>query len=155
MKLYLLRHATPNSAEVDPERGLSQTGIAEATKLSEMLQRMTNLEVKVLLHSGKKRAQEKAEIVAKGMLPMPKIMPANNLEPNGNVEVWVERALVMEENVMLVGHLPHLGRLSACLLAGDEAHEVINFQTGTLACLRRYPEGAWRLEWLLNPGILR
>jgi len=155
MKLYLLRHASANDANTDPERGLSEQGSAEATRMAEMLQQMTNLEVKVVLHSGKKRAQETAEIVAGAMLPTPKVMLGNNLEPNGDVQVWVERALVMEENVLLVGHLPHLGRLAACLLSQDENKEVFAFRTATMACLQRHSGGDWTLNWLLDPSVLR
>ncbi|MFH2056877.1 MAG: phosphohistidine phosphatase SixA [bacterium] len=155
MKLYLLRHATANEADIDPERGLSAVGVAEANRMVAVLGQFTNLEVKVVLHSGKKRAQQTAEIISTGMLPTPKIMTANNLEPNGDVEVWVERALTMEENVMLVGHLPHLGRLAACLLTRDENKEVFGFRTATLACLERHSGGSWSLNWLLDPSILR
>ncbi len=155
MKLYLLRHAQANSPAVDPEKGLSPEGVAQAKKMSEIVPQLANLEVKVVLHSGKQRALQTAEIMAENMMPNPRIMQANNLEPEGDVQVWVERALTSEENVMLVGHLPHLGRLAACLLSRDESREVFDFTTATLACLVRDSDGDWCLDWLLRPKVLR
>ncbi len=155
MKLYLLRHAQANSPAVDPEKGLSPEGVAQAKKMSESVSQLANLEVKVVLYSSKQRARQTAEIMVEKMLPAPRIMQTNNLEPEGDVQVWVERALTSEENVMLVGHLPHLGRLAACLLSRDESKEVVEFTTATLACLVRDSDGNWHLDWLLRPDAIR
>ena len=82
-------------------------------------------------------------------------MPGNNLEPKADPTVWMERALLMEEDVMLVGHLPHLGRLAACLVNRDENKEALTFATATLACLSRTTSSTWQVEWLVSPETVK
>ena len=51
---------------------------------------------------------------------------------------------------MVVGHLPHLGRLAAALVTGDPAREVIRFGTGTIAALTRTDRG-WLVRSVIGP----
>ncbi|MGH2376556.1 MAG: hypothetical protein ACRDIC_24240 [bacterium] len=55
---------------------------------------------------------------------------------------------------MLVGHLPHLGRLASLLLVGTAERAVIRFQMGGVVCLARDDSGAWALEWMLVPELV-
>ena len=54
--------------------------------------------------------------------------------------------------LMLVGHLPHMGRLASLLLAADPGKEIIAFRMGGIVCLSR-EEGGWRLRWMLTPEV--
>ena len=81
-------------------------------------------------------------------------MLANGLDPNDDVSVWVDRALLMEEDVMLVGHLPHLGNLASCLVHRDESKEVVQFSPATLLCLERDRDGTWSETMMLKPEEL-
>ena len=51
---------------------------------------------------------------------------------------------------MLVGHLPHLARLTAALV-GDAATEGIHFAPATAVALRRHADG-WTLDLVVAPG---
>jgi phosphohistidine phosphatase SixA len=51
---------------------------------------------------------------------------------------------------MLVGHLPHLARLTAALV-GDAATEGIHFAPATAVALRRRDDG-WTFDLLVAPG---
>jgi phosphohistidine phosphatase len=154
MKLYLIRHGKTLSKEEDPKRALSEAGQVEINKLAQFLARQQDVGVKVVLHSGKRRAEQTAEIIAGKMSSEPRVMEANNLEPNADVEVWLDRARVMEESAMVVGHLPHIASLTSRLLHPDAQEEFIEFATGTTACLARAEDGTWRLEWLIDPRLL-
>jgi phosphohistidine phosphatase len=55
---------------------------------------------------------------------------------------------------MLVGHLPHLSKLSACLLCGEDTRKILNFQMSGVVCLERDEEGNWSVQWMLIPQIL-
>ena len=57
-------------------------------------------------------------------------------------------------NVMLVGHLPHLSRLSGLLISGDPDRKVVDFKNGGIVCLVRNEEGIWFIRWMIIPQIL-
>jgi phosphohistidine phosphatase len=154
VKLYLMRHAEAKGKQEDPQRPLSENGIREASKMSDFASRNRNVQVKVILHSGKLRAHQTADMMAAAIRPRPKVMDGNGLEPNADPEVWIDRALIMEEDVLLVGHLPHLGRLLACLLNRDENRETVTFSPAALVCLDRDDSGSWTLSWKVMPEIL-
>ena len=57
-----------------------------------------------------------------------------------------------ERGFLIAGHQPHLGRLAARLLTGDENRVIIDFQPASIACLAKgEPPGSWTLEWLIRP----
>jgi len=58
-----------------------------------------------------------------------------------------------ETNVMLVGHLPYLGRLLSTLLLVDEDRPLVEFYMGAVICLERGEKGAYRLVWALVPEL--
>ena len=55
---------------------------------------------------------------------------------------------------MLVGHLPHLGRVAALLLTGDQERNVINFHMGGVLRLGRVTAGKWAVDWMVVPKII-
>jgi len=61
---------------------------------------------------------------------------------------------IYKDNVMLVGHLPHLSRLSGLLISGDPDRKVIEFKNGGVVCLERDDEGNWSVVWIIIPQIL-
>jgi phosphohistidine phosphatase len=66
---------------------------------------------------------------------------------------WAERLEVMDQDTMLVGHLPHLPSLSSLLLLWDSGREILDFTTGTVVCLEK--TSAWRVKWMISPDILK
>ena len=50
---------------------------------------------------------------------------------------------------MLVGHLPHLGKLAALLMTGDKNRTVINFQMSSVAQLQWMAPGQWAVNWMI------
>jgi phosphohistidine phosphatase len=58
-----------------------------------------------------------------------------------------------EQPLMLVGHLPHLGRLAALLTSGAPESEVVEFAPATVVCCRQ--DGSkWQIAWTLTPRLL-
>ena len=57
----------------------------------------------------------------------------------------------MNEDIMLVGHLPHLSRLSSLILTGDKDRNVIDFKMGGVVCLKKSEDGKWSVEWMITP----
>jgi phosphohistidine phosphatase len=60
----------------------------------------------------------------------------------------------MDQHIMLVGHLPHLGRVAALLLTGDQERNVINFHMGGVLRLGRVTAGKWAVDWMVVPEII-
>jgi len=142
MKLYLVQHAESKAEQEDPKRPLSGEGRKNAENSAEIASKL-KIAPKEILHSGKLRAQETAQILA-GRLHAP-VRQESGLSPNDPVEVWRDRTAGEESDLMLVGHLPFLERLASLLLTGDIERLPVRFRMGGVVCLER--EGVlWRVK---------
>jgi phosphohistidine phosphatase len=153
MILYLVQHGEAKREEEDPTRPLSDKGVEDVKKIASFLSR---LEVRVdeVLHSSKLRAKQTAEILA-GSLGITKgVSEADGLAPLNDPGIWAERLKGKKESIMLVGHLPHLGKLSSFLLSGDQEKNIIAFKMGSAVCMKRDDAGAWTLQWMITPEIV-
>ena len=63
------------------------------------------------------------------------------------------QALDCKADIMYVGHLPFMEKLTGSLTAGDEELTVLKFQNGGIVCLDQTPEGIWFIKWALMPQI--
>ena len=54
--------------------------------------------------------------------------------------------------LMLVGHLPFLGRLVGLLVAGNAEVPVVRFGTASVVRLV-YERGSWSVDWALKPDV--
>ncbi len=109
--------------------------------------------VRRVCESGKLRARQSAEIAAARLAPGAVIETVSGLNPNDAVEPWVEIVNRGNEDTLLVGHMPFLGRLVARLLASG-ASAFVTFTPDSVACLER-TANARSLEWMLRPELLR
>lgn len=151
MNLYLLQHGEARLEEEDPERHLSDAGRAALRKTAGFA--TAHIRVSRVLHSGKPRARETAEVLAEALRPAPAVEAADALEPMADPKVWAERVEEGAADLMLVGHLPHLSRLASLLLCGDEERPLVTFQMGGIVCLQQVEEG-WSIAWIVVPSIL-
>src|SRR5438876_6168012 len=118
MKLYLIQHGESKPEEQDPERMLTENGAREVQKSAEFL-RAAGVSVDAIWHSGKARAQQTAEIFANAVGARERVSRHEGLAPNDAVAPIKEQIEQKDQNVMLVGHLPFLGKLAALLLTGE------------------------------------
>jgi phosphohistidine phosphatase len=149
MKLYLVQHAEAKREEEDPTRPLTESGRRDAERVAEFLSR-AGIKVNRILHSGKTRALQTAEILAKKLHARAK--QSNALEPLANTELWTKRLEGIDEDLMLVGHMPHLQKLCSRLLTKAEGLK-IGFKPGSVACLQREAE-SWTLLWMVTPDLV-
>lgn len=151
MELYLVQHGQALAKDTDPSRPLSEEGRTDVRRVASALGR--NVSVERLLHSGKDRARQTAEI----LMTMPGCAAAPEesagLSPDDDVEPWAKRLAAEEKSTMLVGHLPFMGRLASVLLGEDPTMEKVRFTPGTVLGLSRVHRG-WRLELLVRPEQL-
>lgn len=154
MKAYLVRHGEAVSKEEDPSRPLSEKGSNDVRKVAVFAADRAGVRVGVIYHSGKTRARETAWVFASHLNPVNGVVEDRGLSPDAEVSLWAMRLSEGEEDVMLVGHLPHLGRLASRLLCHDENLEVVVFQTAGMVCLEKDEAGIWTLDWAVSPEIL-
>jgi phosphohistidine phosphatase len=153
MFLYLVRHGEAKGEEEDPTRPLSDKGVEDVKKIAAFLSRL-EITVEEALHSSKLRAKQTAEILADSLVIMKGVSEAEGLAPLNDPGVWAERIKGKKESFMLVGHLPHLGKLSSFLLSGDKEKNIIAFKIGSVVCMKREDAGTWTLQWMITPEIV-
>lgn len=150
MAIYLVQHGKPVPKEENPDRPLSDQGRNDVEKMALILER-TGISVKQIIHSGKTRARETAEILSSRLTPGRKPLARKGLAPLDDVK---ETAKGIDQGIMIVGHLPHLAGLAAYLITGDEGGQVVRFQQGGVACLEPDDDPkAWAISWMLVPDL--
>ncbi len=154
MYLYLVQHAEAKSKQEDPERSLSEKGIDQISRVAAYVAKHTAMKLHHIIHSGKARAQQTAEILAKALPPADDLGISSNLAPMAAPSLWADRLVDMHLDVMLVGHLPHLSKLASFLVCQDENQTVVDFQNAGVVCLQRDDAGAWSVQWVVIPEIV-
>ncbi len=150
-RLYLVQHGEAKKKEEDPQRPLTEKGRKDTEKIAEFLAK-TGVSIDRIVHSGKLRAKQTAEIFAR-KLGVEKIDEDPSLAPLAPPEEWARKLEVIEENIMLVGHLPHLSLLASILLTGDKEVQPVKFTYSGVVCLERI-ESKWKLVWMITPELI-
>ena len=152
MALFLVQHGKCLSKDIDPNRGLSEAGRADVTRIAETASAY-NVHVSRILHSGKLRAAQTAEIIAR-ILKVETIRSIDGIKPLDDVIAFAKTLPDHQDNTMLIGHLPFMERLAAFLITGSYENPVFQFQNGGIVCLDKYPEtGRWVIKWALMPVV--
>jgi phosphohistidine phosphatase len=150
MQLILVRHADALPKDVDPERPLSEAGRDQAERTADAAWRL-GLSPEAIVHSGKARARQTAEILAAALTPPGGLVEQKDaLAPKADPQLAADLAGAAEGTLLLVGHLPHLARLVSLLLTGDADRETVSLAAAALVHLERAGD-AWRLRALIPP----
>ena len=153
MKIYLVQHGEAAAKEIDPDRPLTDQGMADVQRMSAAL-KVAGVQVERVIHSGKLRAQQTADILASEVAPglVPEISALIN--PNDNPGAFEMRSDNSELDTMVVGHLPFMARLVSLLVAGDDSLTLVTYQPGSVVCLESMEDDNWRINWMLRPELL-
>ena len=154
MNLYLVQHGLAKSKEEDPERPLNDRGWAETKKIATLIATVNNIKPEKIIHSGKTRAKQTAEMIAEHLKLADMLEQVGDMAPMDNPGVWAEKINNLNKDLMLVGHLPHLAKLTAHLLLKNENETIVKFQNSGIVCLDRDADGAWALMWNVVPEVL-
>lgn len=152
MKVYLVQHGEAKPESEDPERPLTDKGKAEVESVASYVADL-GIELLQILHSGRLRAKQTAELFTRCLSPHGNVLEQQCLGPSddpGGAERLIQQA---EKPLMIVGHLPHLSRLTSLLILGDTEKEVIRFRMGGVVCLSR-SDSRWSVYWVLVPDIV-
>jgi phosphohistidine phosphatase len=148
MFLYVFRHGDAKPKNEDPERGLSDRGREEVKAVSAVFSKIEP-HIEAIWHSGKTRAAETAGILANILNIEERACSRSGLNPNDPLPPLVEAIKSQDRNVVIVGHLPQLGKLVSVLLLGEE-QDLLDFPSAGLACLESSAD-SWSLSWFLTP----
>jgi phosphohistidine phosphatase len=152
MELYLVQHAEAMSAEHDPTRPLTGRGKQDIIKVAQFV-KWLNIRVNTIMHSGELRAEQTARELAKVVCSDMGLKKTAGLAPNDEVGTMRDIMAGLEDNLMIVGHLPYLSKLLSNLICGDQDIKIADFQMGCIVRLDRDNE-KWYLRWMITPTIL-
>lgn len=152
MRVYLVQHGKALSPEIDPEKGLSPQGKEEVDRLGKFFAKKS-FPLFTILHSGKKRAKETAEILGKHLEPELSLEEYHHLNPNDSIDEVYTRIVAEEKNLMVVGHLPFLDRLVTRMVEGREDGSIVEFSNGKTVCLEK-KNGGWVIEWVVGIELI-
>ncbi len=152
MAIYLVQHGISVSKEVDPYPGLSEQGRHDVQLIANVAASY-NILPDQINHSGKKRARETAAIFKKTLNVQKDIIQKKGIKPLDDV-ISFAQSLDGNKNLMIVGHLPFLERLTAFLTCRNPDVTVFKFQNGGIVCLDQLPNSyGWVIKWALMPSI--
>lgn len=153
MKIYLVRHGESIATGSDDERPLSEKGKSDIQNLANFISPL-GLSVSYILHSKKFRAQQTAKILSSSMKIEKGIETRNELDPLARVDDLLEEIYARNVDILLVGHMPFMGKLVTQFISGNEEKDMVAFKTGTMLCLEQVEGKQWVLCWMINPGLL-
>ncbi len=153
MKLYLMQHGRPVAKEEDPDRPLSDQGKKDVEKMADFLNQL-GVRIEEAFHSGKTRARQTAEIMISRLNPGLALVQRDGLSPLDDVKEIAGHIKEAKKDLLIIGHLPHLGKLASILITGTESVPVVSFQQGGVVCLEKGGEAQWSVVWMLVPEIL-
>ena len=154
MIMYLVQHGEAKSEEEDQERRLTEKGIGEVQKVANFL-RPLKLTVNAIWRSGKPRSQQTGELLAKAIGTLDRIVQREGLGPKDQVTATKEALQQTSGNVMIVGHLPFLGKLVGLLVTGNEEAEIVEFHFGSVVCIEQRNDEKWKIAWMIRPALLQ
>lgn len=152
MRLYLVRHATAKDAAPDGIRPLNGKGRKETRRCARALKRLKVKGVEIW-HSPLLRAAQTATRLAAALGSKRKVYERDSLAPAASADGLAPVLERQEDDLMLVGHQPHLGRLASALLSRSAGADFVDLPKGGAACLERGQSG-WILRWMIAPDAL-
>ncbi len=152
--LYLVQHGEAVAKETDPERPLTDRGAGDVDSMGAFLAG-AGVPVATIFHSGKLRAEQTADILAEHVTPTrpPETMDdIGATDPTDNI---ADELSQWSDGIMLVSHMPFVGRLTGRLTTGDEHRPLAAFLPGSVAALEHTGDDGWVVAWMLRPELIR
>jgi phosphohistidine phosphatase len=157
-RLYLMRHAHAVTEEEDPRRPLSAKGREQVRLMAEFLSARGGIEVERIWHSPLLRAMETAAAFCDQLDLRGNRREIDGLLPSDDIRGVARRLSGFGYPLLVVGHEPHLGRLTSMLVCGNVDQDVVDFAKGAIVCLEREAKKShtilWRIRWHLTPSLL-
>jgi phosphohistidine phosphatase len=136
---------------LDPQRPLSPIGQEQVERVTRAAA-ARQAHVSAILHSGILRAEQTADIMARHLAPELGVRRITGLAPQDDPAIAKAELETSPASVMVVGHLPHLGRLAGLLINRDAERDAVEFAPATVVCVS-HQSSLWRLVWVLGPNF--
>lgn len=151
--LYLVQHGAAVAKEVDPDRPLSTDGIDAVTRMTAFMKN-AGINLDRVLHSGKTRARQTAEIFAKSICESGATENIAGINPEDPVGKFIKHIERFNSPTMVVGHMPFMARLVSQLLIDSDAIALVEYHPGSVVCLGKDDDRHWIIHWMLRPELL-
>ena len=153
MRLYLVQHGDAVQEDVDRDRPLSERGRADIQRLTEWLSRH-DIRVAQILHSGKTRARQTAEILRPLAKSPSQVLEGRGLAPNDSPEAFLRQLRDSNRDTLIAGHMPFVARTVSQALTGAPDRQLVAFLPGTIAGIERSEGASWHLFLFARPEFL-
>lgn len=154
MRLFLVQHGDAVPKDVDPERPLSDQGRADIQRLTDWLASQ-GIQVVQILHSGKARARETAEILRPLLISPGQLYEGQGLAPNDSPEAFLHHLKDSNKDILVAGHMPFVARAVSQALTGAPDRQLVGFLPGSVAGIERTDGASWHLFMFARPESLR
>ena len=154
MRLYIVQHGDALPKDVDRDRPLSNQGRADIERLTEWLS-SHDVQIAQILHSGKTRAKQTAEILRPLVKSRSQIHEGQGLAPNDSPEAFLHQLRDPEKDTLVAGHMPFVARTVSQALTGAPDRQLVEFVPGTVAGIKRSEDASWRLVLFARPEFFR
>ncbi|WP_455201915.1 phosphohistidine phosphatase SixA [Kaarinaea lacus] len=152
--LYLVQHGEAVTKEVDPDRPLSTEGNNAVSRLAAFLS-SAGISVDRVLHSGKTRAKQTAEIFSKSISESGLTEAISGINPNDPVDEFATFVEQFNTPTMVVGHLPFMAKLVSELLISSDDVALVEYQPGSVLCLDKDENNKWKINWMVRPELIK
>ena len=153
MRLYIVQHGDSLPKDVDPDRPLSDQGRADIQRLSEWLS-SHDIQIAQIIHSGKTRAKQTAEILRPLLKSPGQIIEGQGLAPNDSPEAFLHQLRGPEKDTLIAGHMPFVAATVSQALTGAPDRQLVEFLPGSVAGLERSDRVTWHLFMFARPDFL-
>lgn len=157
MEIYLIQHGEAKPKDVDPERGLTAEGERQIEVSAKALKGL-GVAIDLVVTSTKKRAQQTAQILAKGLgYPKEDIVANKGFDPLAPADEAIGFLKGFEEkgHILVAGHLPSLAEIASALLC-EGSKVAIDFKMGGVCRIdcEGLPTHTGVLIWYIRPEHL-
>jgi len=155
MELYLVRCGDVDANDATGDAGggppLSGNGRSQVKRAAQFAARL-GVSVEEIRYSDALRSLQTAQEFEQALsCPSRQV---TGIGPDDDINPLRREAAGLSKNVMVVGHLPFLNRISGALLAQDESMPVVVFHPASLVRLDRREDARWSLQLVLPVGVM-
>lgn len=153
--ICLVHHGEAVPSSIDAQRPLTDAGRAAVERLAREAAGRSVAPVEIW-HSGKLRARQTGEAFRLACNPLAAFTMVRGLQPADPSDILADRLAGETRDVLLVGHMPYIGRLLRRLLG--RVGEDVEFPPHGVVALEQDPGGdptCWREAWRLEPAVGR
>ena len=108
-----------------------------------------NIKIDTIFSSPALRTKQTAEVFSQ-ILTVGTVTELAGMKPTDDIAAFLKN--LEGDDIMFVGHLPHIEKVVSYILTGKENTAVVKFTNATVVCIEKV-ESEFYIDWVLNPTI--